>query len=146
MSARSIRIGRTGVVVVSESHQHQYVYTILRVVTDIERGEQFNAGIVLFSRPAAFIGARVSCDIEVFNALRGTASLEDVRDRLTLLEAIAHGDIAGGPVAHLDASERFHFLSAPTSTAIQPSPVHTGVTTDPETTLARLFERLVLRS
>jgi hypothetical protein len=127
------------------SEAQQYVYTILRVVTDIERGEQFNAGVVLFSRPAAFIGARVSCDADVFNAMRGTASLEDVRDRLTLLEAIAHGDISGGPVAQLDASERFHFLSAPTSTAIQPSPVHTGVTRDPAATLERLFERLVVR-
>jgi hypothetical protein len=115
------------------------------VVTDIERGEQFNAGVVLFSRPAAFVGARVSCDVEVFNAMRGTASLEDVCERLVLLEAIARGDVSGGPVAQLDASERFHFLSAPTSTAIQPSPVHTGVTRDPAATLERLFERLVLR-
>jgi hypothetical protein len=145
MSARSIRTGRTGVVVVSEARQHQYVYTILRIVTDIERGEQFNAGVVLFSRPAAFIGARVSCDAEVFNAMRGTASLEDVRDRLTLLESIARGDVDGGPVAQLDASERFYFLSAPTSTVIQPSPVHTGVTTDARATLDRLFARLVLR-
>ena len=143
MSGRSIRIERTGVGVVSESRQ--YIYTILRVVTDIERGEQFNAGVVLFSRPAAFIGARMSCDADVFRALRGNASLDDVLDRLVLLEAIANGESDGGPVAQLDASERFHFLAAPTSTVIQPSPVHTRVTSDPAATLERLFERLVLR-
>jgi hypothetical protein len=121
------------------------VYTILRVVTDIERGERFNAGIVLFSRPWAFIGARISCDDDVFRALRGTASLDDVRTRLALLEAIAQGDVAGGPVAQLDASERFHWLASPTSTAIQPSPVHAGVTGDPAAALERLFRRLVLR-
>jgi hypothetical protein len=127
------------------SDARQYVYTILRVVTDIERGERFNAGIVLFSRPWAYIGARVSCDDEVFRAMRGTAPLDEVRSRLALLAAIAHGEAAGGPVAQLDASERFHWLAAPTSTAIQPSPVHTGVTSDPEATLERLFKRLVLR-
>jgi hypothetical protein len=123
----------------------QYVYTILRVVTDIERGEQFNAGVVLFSRPWAFIGARVSCDDEVFRVMGGTASLPDVRERLALLEAIAHGEAEGGPVAQLDASERFHWLAAPASTVIQPSPVHTGVTADPAVTLEHLFRRLVLR-
>jgi hypothetical protein len=121
------------------------VYTILRVVTDIERGEHFNAGVVLFSRPARFIQARVALDESVFRALRGTARMGDVRERLDVLEMIATGSVEGGPVAQLDASERFHWLAAPTSTVIQPSPVHTGVTTDPAATLERLFRRLVLR-
>ncbi|MEJ7839058.1 MAG: DUF3037 domain-containing protein [Thermomicrobiales bacterium] len=123
----------------------QYIYTMLRVVSDIERGEQFNVGVVLFSRPAAFIGARISCDTALFEAMKGTACLDDVLDRLGVLEAIAHGEVTGGPLALLDASERFHFLAAPTSTAIQPSPVHTGISSDPRATLDRLFTRLVLR-
>jgi hypothetical protein len=48
-------------------------------------------------------------------------------------------------VAALDASERFHWLAAPASTVIQPSPVHTGVTHDPAATLEHLFRRLVAR-
>jgi hypothetical protein len=84
-------------------------------------------------------------DETVFAALRGPALLADVQQRLTLLEQIAAGDAAGGPVAALDASERFHWLAAPASTVIQPSPVHTGVTHDPAATLEHLFRRLVLR-
>lgn len=122
-----------------------YAYTILRVVTNIERGEHFNAGIVLFSRPAAYIGARTRFDEAAFQALGGTASIEAVCDRLILLEQIAAGAAAGGPVALLDASERFHWLAAPTSTVIQPSPVHTGVTSDPAAALEHLFRRLVAR-
>jgi hypothetical protein len=46
-------------------------------------------------------------------------------------------------VAAMDQSERFHWLAAPSSTVIQPSPVHTGLCEDPVETLDRLFARLV---
>lgn len=143
MSAKSIPSVRPGGGVVSDARQ--YIYTILRIVPDIERGEQINIGVVLFSRPAAFIGATFSCDSGLVQALNGPANLDDVLDRITVLEAIAHGTSAGGPLSQLDASERFHFLAAPTSTVIQPSPVHTGLSIDPQATLDRLFHRLVLR-
>ena len=55
----------------------------------------------------------------------------------------ARGDAAGGPVAALDASERFGWLTAPASTIVQPSPVHTGLTEDPQADLDRLFTQLV---
>ena len=42
-------------------------------------------------------------------------------------------------------SERFHWLTAPVSTIVQPSPVHTGLTDDPAAELDRLFTELVSR-
>src|SRR6201999_1928984 len=62
---------------------------------------------------------------------------------LDALARIAAGDPAGGAVARLDASERFGWLVAPSSTIIQPSPVHTGLCDDPQTMLDRLFDELV---
>ena len=41
--------------------------------------------------------------------------------------------------------ERFHWLVSPSSTVIQPSEVHTGLTADPAATLDHLFRTLVLR-
>ncbi|MGH8735117.1 MAG: DUF3037 domain-containing protein, partial [Burkholderiales bacterium] len=41
--------------------------------------------------------------------------------------------------------ERFHWLTAPASTIVQPSPVHTGLTADPAGELERLFAELVSR-
>ena len=38
---------------------------------------------------------------------------------------------------------RFGMLTAPRSTVVQPSPIHAGVTTDPERTLAELVAKLV---
>ena len=53
------------------------------------------------------------------------------------------GDPAGGALAALEPSERFGWLVAPSSTIIQPSEVHTGMTGDPRATLDRLFAALV---
>jgi hypothetical protein len=143
MSARSIPTAPTGGVAVSDARQ--YVYTMMRVIPDLERGECINAGVVVFSRPWRFIGARVWLDEALLAALRGPVAVADVRERLDVLARIAAGDATAGPLAALDASERFHFLASHTSTVIQPSPVHSGVTTDPATTLDRLFARLVQR-
>jgi len=58
--------------------------------------------------------------------------------------AIAAGDpAAGGPIAHLERGERFHWLAAPSSTMIQPSAIHTGFSDRPQETLDRLFGELV---
>jgi hypothetical protein len=48
-------------------------------------------------------------------------------------------------VANLSQSERFGLLTAPSSTVIQASPVHIGLTDSPEQELQHLFERLVTR-
>ena len=37
----------------------------------------------------------------------------------------------------------FHWLTAPSSTVLQPSELHTGLCTDPAMTLGALFNRLV---
>ena len=45
--------------------------------------------------------------------------------------------------ARLEPSERFGCLTAPASTVVQPSAVHTGLCDDPAAMLDRLFRRLV---
>jgi hypothetical protein len=46
-------------------------------------------------------------------------------------------------VAALPQSERFGWLTATSSTIVQPSPIHTGLCDDPPALLDRLFTRLV---
>jgi hypothetical protein len=48
------------------------------------------------------------------------------------------------PIARLSQSERFHWLVAPRSTIIQPSPVHSGMTADPTAALDHIMATLVL--
>ena len=61
------------------------------------------------------------------------------------IESVATGQADAGPIAALSMPERFHWLVAPSSTVIQPSEVHTGLTADPAATLEHLFRTLVLR-
>ena len=121
----------------------QFAYAILRVVPRVERGEQLNAGVVLFCRRRRFLAARVGLDERRLAALAPDLDPRSVRAHLDALARIAAGDPAGGAVAALEPSERFGWLVAPSSTIIQPSPVHTGLCDDPQTMLDRLFDELV---
>jgi hypothetical protein len=120
-----------------------FQYAILRVVPRVERGECVNAGVVLFCRPRRFLAARIALDEKRLSALAPDVDLGAVRAHLGAIERIAAGDASAGPIAALPASERFHWLVAPSSTIIQASPVHTGLSDDPEGELERLVARLV---
>ena len=120
-----------------------YFYTVLRVVPRIERGERVNAGIVLFSRSLRYLGMRWTLDPWKLEALSEATDPDFVESQLAAMAAVACGAADGGPMARMDLAERFHWLAAPSSTMIQPSPVHTGVTSNPAATLDRLFAELV---
>jgi hypothetical protein len=120
-----------------------FEYALIRVVPRVERGERFNAGVIVFSRTRRFLGARTWLDGAVLGALAPGCAPDEVRIHLDAVERIARGDPEAGPIAALSAPERFHWLVSPTSTMVQPSEVHTGLTDDPAATLEHLFERLV---
>lgn len=120
-----------------------FSYAIVRVVPRVERGESLNAGVVLFCRRLDFLGARIGLDRARLAALAPDASPQAVIAQLESLVRVAAGDPAAGPLAQLPASERFGWLVAPSSTIIQPSDTHTGLTEDPASTLEALFADLV---
>lgn len=120
-----------------------FQYALLRVVPDLERGEALNAGVVLFCRRRGFLGLRVGLDERRLAALAPGADAAAIARRLDDLRRIAAGDETAGQVARLEPSERFGWLTAPASTVVQPSAVHTGLCDDPAAMLDRLFRRLV---
>jgi hypothetical protein len=122
-----------------------FEYAIVRVIPRVERGEALNAGIVMMCRPLRFLDARTELDEAALLAIAPGCDPRDVREHLGLIERIARGDRDAGPIAALGAPERFHWLVAPSSTIIQPSPVHTGLTADPAATLEHLVATLVRR-
>lgn len=125
------------------SPRSPFQYALLRVVPDVERGECLNAGVVLFARTRDFLEARVALDAGRLAALWPDADAAALERQLHGLARIAAGDPAAGPIARLPRPQRFHWLVAPASTAVQPSPVHTGLCDDPAATLEHLFHRLV---
>jgi DUF3037 family protein len=123
--------------------RNAFQYTILRVVPRIERGERINVGVVLFCPQRRFIGARVELDRARLAALDPTLDGAEVQPHLDAIAAVVAGDPAGGTLAELSASDRFGWVAAQSSTVIQPSEIHTGLSEDPERTLQHLFESLV---
>ncbi|MCW2956739.1 MAG: hypothetical protein JWO69_1608 [Thermoleophilia bacterium] len=122
-----------------------FQYAMLRVVPRVERGESMNVGLVLFSRPLDFLGVRIDLDEELLARMSPGCDPAPIRAHLRGIERIVSADPDAGPIAQLSQSERFHWLVAPASTILQPSPQHTGLTTDAAATLDRLFGDLVRR-
>ena len=120
-----------------------FQYAIVRVVPRVERGECMNVGVVFFCRTRSYLAARIALDEARLTAFAPELDLAEVRAHLDAMSRIAAGEPEAGPVARLDQSERFHWLVAPSSTVIQTSPVHTGLSDDPEATLTGLMEKLV---
>ena len=121
-----------------------FEYAVLRVVPRVERGEFINAGVVLYCRADNFLGARVHLDSDRLMALDPGTDLEAVRAHLEAVRSVCAGGPEAGSVGRLPLGERFGWLVAPRSTVVQPSPVHTGLTEDPEAELERLLSRMVL--
>jgi DUF3037 family protein len=123
-----------------------FEYAVLRVVPRVERGEGVNVGVVVFCRTRGYLGARLELGPRQRAALAALAvdlDLEAIQAHLDELVRIVEGDPEGGPIAMLDAPERFRWVTSPSSTMIQPSEVHGGVTESPEGSLEDLFQRLV---
>jgi Protein of unknown function (DUF3037) len=128
---------------VPDAPRSPYLYAIIRVVPRVERGESLNAGVVLLCRSRRYLGASMALDEARLAALAPECDVEAVRPHLDAIESIARGDVAAGPMATLTIAERFHWLVAPSSTIIQPSAVHTGLTDDPAGELEHLVTTLV---
>lgn len=124
--------------------KHLYEYAVIRLLPVLEREEFLNVGVIVFSKRRGFIGVRVHMDAERLGAFRSEVDLEQVLQNLHSFERIALGDPNGGPIAQLEPAERFRWLTAVRSTAIQTSRPHAGLCEDLEETTGRLFRELVL--
>lgn len=120
-----------------------FEYALLRVVPRVERGEQFNAGVLVYCRAKSFVAARTHLDEGKLTALDPAADVAGVRAALRAVEGVCRGGEDAGQAAHDDPGRRFRWLIAPRSTVLQPGPVHTGLTVDPEAEAERLLDLLV---
>lgn len=123
---------------------NSYDYSIIRVQPRVERGECVNVGVVLLCRQRRFLGMRLAVDEVRLRALWPALDIAATLGLLAGMQRVCDGDATAGPIARLSQPERFHWLVSPSSTVIQPSPVHSGLTEGPPAaTLDALMERLV---
>lgn len=114
-----------------------YEYAYIRVMPRVDQGEFLTVGVILFCRTRRFLGVRLDCTR--LGHLEPPLDPEQVQEHLALFPRICAGE---GPIGQLGQAEAFHWLVAPHSTVIQTSPVHAGLTTEPQATLERLFNQL----
>jgi hypothetical protein len=118
-----------------------YEWCVLRLVPRVERCEFVNAGVVVYSQTHDVLAAAIELDDDRALSLAPGLDLEIVHRHLAVAAAVCAGEHA--PTAGLPRGQRFRWLTAPRSTVVQTSPVHTGLTADPLVELASLLDRMV---
>ena len=120
-----------------------FEYALLRVVPRPERGESINAGVILYSPENGFLNARVYLDEARLRAIDPNVDPEAVRTQLRAVLLACRGGPEAGGIGELSTRQRFGRIAAPRSTVVQPSPIHTGFSDDPEATLEHLMRVMV---
>jgi hypothetical protein len=120
-----------------------YDYAIVRVVPRVDREEFVNAGVILSCPARDFLDARIELDEARLLALDSTVDLDAVRANLASIPIICAGGPGAGAIGKLSQRERFHWLTAPRSTIIQTSRVHSGRCATPGDVLEHLLEVMV---
>ena len=123
---------------------YTYDYAIIRVVPRVDRGEQMNVGVILSCVDSDFLDIRIALDEARLRVLDPSADVEAIKAGLATMKAVCAGGPEAGPVGEMRPRDRFRWMVSPKSTVIQTSPVHTGLTKDPQSALQRLFEMMVL--
>ena len=118
-------------------------YAVIRVMPRVERQEFINAGVIVYCPERRYLGARMRLDAARVRALWPEADVALIREHLAAAERICAGETQAGPIALLSQRERFHWLTSPRSTILQPSPVHTGVCDEMNGVLERLVAQLL---
>jgi hypothetical protein len=118
-------------------------YALLRIVPRVERQEFINAGAVVYCPERHYLAARIHLDRDRLKALWPEADVALVEQHLDAVQRICDGDQEAGAIARLSQRERFHWLTAPRSTIVQPSPVHTGVCQSTDSVLDRLAKQFL---
>jgi hypothetical protein len=118
-------------------------YAIIRLVPRVEREEFFNVGVILSCPGHKFLESRIFLDEDKLKCFAPDVNAETVREYLSVIPKICAGDAEAGVIGRLPQRERFYWLTAPRSTIIQTSPVHTGITDDPRGEIEHLFKTMV---
>lgn len=119
-------------------------YATIRLVPRVEREEFFNVGVILSCPAQKFLESRIYLNEQKLKCFAPDVEPETVRHYLEIIPKICAGDADAGTIGKLSQRERFYWLTAPRSTIVQASPVHTGFCRDAGEMLKHLFEKMVL--
>lgn len=120
-----------------------YEYAVIRVVPKVEREEFINVGLILFSKRKRFLRFEYQIPEEKIRCFCKEFDLFQVQQNLESFAKIVSGAKDGGPIAQLEADEKFRWITAVKSSSIQSSRPHPGFSSDLNATFDKLYEELV---
>ena len=123
--------------------KHLFEYAVIRVIPRVEREEFLNVGVILYCSPLEFLQTSFELNEERLRAFASDLKIPEIEEHLRAFEQICAGGEKAGPIGVLPLGERFRWLTAPRSTVVQTSPVHTGLCLDAQETLASLLKKLI---
>ncbi len=121
-----------------------FEYAVIRIVPRVEREEFLNVGVILYCPKQKFLKAKFHLNEKRITHFCDQLDMNEIEEHLKTFQFISAGKKDAGPIAQLPTAERFRWLTATRSTIIQTSKVHPGFCDDPEKTLNKLFDKLVL--
>jgi len=121
-----------------------YEYAVIRIVPRVEREEFLNVGLILFCKKARFVQVLYHIDAPKLSTFAPELDIAQLEENLRAFQMVALGQKTGGRMALEEIPERFRWLTALRSSALQTSRPHPGLTDDLEKTAQQLFLELVL--
>jgi hypothetical protein len=120
-----------------------FEYAVIRYIPRVEREEFLNVGVILYCPTQDFLQAAFELNEERLRAFGCESKIPELKEHLVAIEQICAGGEQAGAIGKLSLGERFRWLTAPRSTVVQTSPVHTGLCLDARETLASLLAKLI---
>ena len=130
-----------------------YQYVVLRYVHDISAGEFVNCGIVLLAPGLGYVGAKFKTTYsrikKTFPTLDGDGFRAHMRKLQTAFDRVAEKDLAGLARESTNAPSNLlnvvHSVVRSDDSSLQWSPIGSGLTSAPQETLKRLYQRFVAK-
>lgn len=124
--------------------RYLFEYAVIRVMPRVEREEFLNVGIILFCAKKKFLKSIFLLHEPKIRAFCKEIDMDDLSANLNAFQRISIGAEGSGSIGEYDQASRFRWLTATRSTVVQSSKVHPGFCIDPEETMIRLHQELVL--
>ena len=123
--------------------KHLFEYAVIRLVPSVEREEFFNVGVILYCQEEDFLEIGYDLNEQRLGAFSSHLPVAEIAEHLQAFEKISAGGDDAGPIGQLPIGARFRWLTAPRSTIVQISSVHTGLCSDPAEQLNELLTKMV---
>lgn len=125
------------------AENYLYEWATLRCVPRIERDEFLNIGVIMMCKRRRWVRVETCIRPELLALFAPDLSTEEIENHVAAFKSIAEGNPASGPIAAMEAEERFRWLTAVKSTWLQTSRPHPGLTTDLDATFDHILAEQV---